>query len=156
MENRVTGANAPMSLGELRQAICATTFGNPLFTPEEQLAYNHLAHESEDAEHLAHFLRATRRKDADRSFLARNEAARSVPTPAVCLSAAAQDAEVTALMRCAALSGNQQWAVARHSGNPTYAPSTRLRALGDDYRLLLDNLGGYEQRHRGYAALYDN
>ncbi|MDQ2773092.1 MAG: hypothetical protein M3Y54_21620 [Bacteroidota bacterium] len=43
-------------LGELRHALSAVFFGNPLFSPQEQLLANHHIHECENAEQLARWL----------------------------------------------------------------------------------------------------
>ncbi len=53
METHVTG---PPVLGELRHALSAVFFGNPLFSPQEQLLANHHIHECENAEQLARWL----------------------------------------------------------------------------------------------------
>ena len=42
MKTHVTGQPV---LGELRQALSAVIFGNPLFLPQEQLLANHRIHE---------------------------------------------------------------------------------------------------------------
>lgn len=54
MKTHVTGHPV---LGELRHALSAVIFGNPLFLPEEQLLANHRIHECEDARHLTRWLR---------------------------------------------------------------------------------------------------
>jgi hypothetical protein len=54
METHVTG---PPVLGELRHALSAVFFGNPLFSPQEQLLANHYVHECEDARQLTRWLR---------------------------------------------------------------------------------------------------
>ena len=54
METHVTGHPV---LGQLRHALSAVFFGNPLFSPEEQLLANHYVHECEDAQQLARWLR---------------------------------------------------------------------------------------------------
>jgi hypothetical protein len=54
MEMHVTGQPV---LGELRQALSAVFFGNPLFSPQEQLLANHYIHECEDAQQLTRWLR---------------------------------------------------------------------------------------------------
>ena len=59
-------------LGELRHALAAVFFGNPLFSPQEQLLANHYIHECEDARQLTRWLRnmtaaLTRRSPAGRS-----------------------------------------------------------------------------------------
>ena len=46
-------------LGELRHALSAVFFGNPLFSPQEQLLANHHIHECENAEQLARWLNNT-------------------------------------------------------------------------------------------------
>ena len=46
MKTHVTGQPV---LGELRHALSAAFFGNPLFSPQEQLLANHRIHECEDA-----------------------------------------------------------------------------------------------------------
>lgn len=56
METHVTGQTV---LGELRQALSAVFFGNPLFLPEEQLLANHRIHECEDAKQLTRWLTNT-------------------------------------------------------------------------------------------------
>ena len=54
METHVTGQPV---LGKLRHALCAVFFGNPLFSPQEQLLANHCIHECEDTRQLARGLR---------------------------------------------------------------------------------------------------
>ena len=54
MKTHVTGHPV---LGELRQALSAVIFGNPLFSPQEQLLANHYNHECEDARQLTRWLR---------------------------------------------------------------------------------------------------
>jgi hypothetical protein len=54
MEMHVTGQSV---LGELRHALSAVFFGNPLFSPQEQLLANHYIHECEDAQQLTRWLR---------------------------------------------------------------------------------------------------
>ncbi|MFC6225622.1 hypothetical protein ACFP2F_20415 [Hymenobacter artigasi] len=54
MKTHVTGQ--PI-LGELRHALSAVFFGNPLFSPQEQLLANHYIHECEDARQLTGWLR---------------------------------------------------------------------------------------------------
>ena len=54
METHVTGQPV---LGELRQAFSAVFFGNPFFSPQEQLLANHYIHECEDARQLNRWLR---------------------------------------------------------------------------------------------------
>lgn len=54
METHVTGQPV---LGELRHALSAVFFGNPLFSPQEQLLANHYIHECEDARQLTRWLR---------------------------------------------------------------------------------------------------
>lgn len=54
METHVTGQ---LVLGELRHALSAVFFGNPLFSPQEQLLANHYIHECEDARQLTRWLR---------------------------------------------------------------------------------------------------
>jgi hypothetical protein len=56
METHVTGQPA---LGELRQALSAVLFGNPLFSPQEQLLANHRIYECEDAQQLSRWLTNT-------------------------------------------------------------------------------------------------
>lgn len=56
METHVTG---PSALGGLRQALAALLFGNPLFSPQEQLLANHRIHECEDAHQLTRWLTTT-------------------------------------------------------------------------------------------------
>jgi hypothetical protein len=56
METHVTGQTA---LGELRQALSAVLFGNPLFSPQEQLLANHRIYECEDAQQLTRWLTNT-------------------------------------------------------------------------------------------------
>jgi hypothetical protein len=56
METHVTGQTA---LGELRQALSAVLFGNPLFSPQEQLLANHRIYECEDAQQLSRWLTNT-------------------------------------------------------------------------------------------------
>ena len=46
-------------VGELRHALSAVLFDNPLFLPEEQLLANHRIHEGEDTRQLAHWLTTT-------------------------------------------------------------------------------------------------
>ena len=53
METHVTGHPV---LGELRHALSAVFFGNPLFSPQEQLLANHYIHECEDARQLTCWL----------------------------------------------------------------------------------------------------
>ena len=53
METHVTGQPV---LGELRPALAAVFFGNPLFSPQEQLLANHRIHECEDAQQLTRWL----------------------------------------------------------------------------------------------------
>ena len=53
MKTHVTGHPV---LGELRHALSAVFFGNPLFSPQEQLLANHYIHECEDAQHLTRWL----------------------------------------------------------------------------------------------------
>ena len=55
METHVTGQPV---LGELRYALSAVFFGNPLFSPQEQLLANHYIHECEDARQLTRWLRS--------------------------------------------------------------------------------------------------
>lgn len=54
MKTHVTGHPV---LGELRHALSAVFFGNPLFSPQEQLLANHYIHECEDAQQLTRWLR---------------------------------------------------------------------------------------------------
>ena len=54
METHVTGHPV---LGELRHALSAVFFGNPLFSPQEQLLANHYIHECEDVRQLTRWLR---------------------------------------------------------------------------------------------------
>ena len=54
METHVTGQ---LVLGELRHALSAVFFGNPFFSPQEQLLANHYIHECEDARQLTRWLR---------------------------------------------------------------------------------------------------
>ena len=54
METHVTGHPV---LSELRHALSAVFFGNPLFSPQEQLLANHYIHECEDARQLTCWLR---------------------------------------------------------------------------------------------------
>ena len=54
METHVTGHPV---LGELRHVLCAVFFGNPLFSPQEQLLANHYIHECEEAQQLTRWLR---------------------------------------------------------------------------------------------------
>lgn len=56
MKTHVTGQFA---LGELRQALTAVLFGNPLLSPQERLLANHRIHECEEAQQLTHWLRTT-------------------------------------------------------------------------------------------------
>lgn len=56
METHVT---EPSALGELRQALAAMLFGNPLLSPQEQLLANHYIHECEDAQQLTRWLTTT-------------------------------------------------------------------------------------------------
>ena len=56
METHVPG---PPVLGELRHALSAVFFGNPLFSPQEQLLANHHIHECENAAQLARWLSNT-------------------------------------------------------------------------------------------------
>ena len=49
MKTHVTGQPV---LGELRQALSAVIFGNPLLLPQEQLLANHRIHECEDVRQL--------------------------------------------------------------------------------------------------------
>ena len=56
MKTHVTGQPV---LGELRQALSAIFFGNPLFSPQEQLLANHRIRECDDANHLASWLTNT-------------------------------------------------------------------------------------------------
>ena len=44
-------------LGELRHALSAVFFGNPPFSPQEQLLANYYIHECEDAQQLTRWLR---------------------------------------------------------------------------------------------------
>jgi len=53
MKTHVTGHPV---LGELRHALSAVFFGNPLFSPQEQLLANHYIHECEDAQQLTRWL----------------------------------------------------------------------------------------------------
>ena len=53
METHVTGHPV---IGELRQALAAVFFGNPLFSPQEQLLANHRIHECEDVGQLTRWL----------------------------------------------------------------------------------------------------
>ena len=55
MKTHVTGQPV---LGQLRHAFAAVFFGNPLFSPQEQLLANHYIHECEDAQQLARWLRS--------------------------------------------------------------------------------------------------
>jgi len=54
METHVTGQPV---LGELCQALSAVFFGNPLFSPQEQLLANHYIHKCEEARQLTRWLR---------------------------------------------------------------------------------------------------
>lgn len=54
METHVTGHPV---LGEIRHALSAIFFGNPLFSPQKQLLANHYIHECEDARQLTCWLR---------------------------------------------------------------------------------------------------
>ena len=56
METHVTGH---LVLGELRHALSAVFFGNPLFSPQEQLLANHRIHECENAGQLLRWLTNT-------------------------------------------------------------------------------------------------
>jgi hypothetical protein len=56
METHVTGHPV---LGKLRHALSAVFFGNPLFSPQEQLLANHHIHECENAGQLARWLSDT-------------------------------------------------------------------------------------------------
>ena len=56
MENHVT---EQCVLGELRYALSAVLFGNPLLLPQEQLLANHRIHECEDAGQLTRWLTNT-------------------------------------------------------------------------------------------------
>ena len=56
METHVTGH---LVLGELRHALSAVFFGNPLFSPQEQLLANHRIHECENAGQLVRWLTST-------------------------------------------------------------------------------------------------
>jgi hypothetical protein len=53
MKTHVTGHPV---LSELRHALAAVIFGNPLFLPEEQLLANHRIHEWENKLQLARWL----------------------------------------------------------------------------------------------------
>ena len=53
MKTHVTGHPV---LGELRHALAAVFFGNPLFSPQEQLLANHYIHECEDIQQLTRWL----------------------------------------------------------------------------------------------------
>lgn len=55
METHVTGHPV---LGELRHALAAVFFNNPLFSPQEQLLANHYIHECEDTQQLTGWLRS--------------------------------------------------------------------------------------------------
>jgi hypothetical protein len=44
-------------LGQLRHALSAVFYGNPLSSPQEQLLANHYIHECEDAQQLTRWLR---------------------------------------------------------------------------------------------------
>ena len=54
MKTHVTGHPV---LGQLRHSLSAVFFGNPLFSPQEQLLANHYIHECEDARQLTCWLR---------------------------------------------------------------------------------------------------
>lgn len=54
MKTHVTGQPV---VGELRHALSAVFFGNPLFSPQEQLLANHYIHECEDDRQLTGWLR---------------------------------------------------------------------------------------------------
>ena len=56
MKTYVTGQPV---LGELRQALSAVIFGNPLFLSQEQLLANHRIHECEDAQQPTRWLKNT-------------------------------------------------------------------------------------------------
>ena len=56
MTKHVTGQPV---LGELRHALSAVLFGNPLLSPPEHLLANHHIHECEDAAQLARWLTNT-------------------------------------------------------------------------------------------------
>ena len=56
MKTHVTGQPV---LGELRHAHSAAFFGNPLFSPQEQLLAIHRIHECEDAGQLTRWLQNT-------------------------------------------------------------------------------------------------
>ena len=56
MKTHVTGQPV---LGELRQALSAVIFGNPLFLPQEQLLANHRIHACENARPLTRWLENT-------------------------------------------------------------------------------------------------
>ena len=51
-----THVNGQPVLGELRHALSAVFFGNPLFSPKEQLLANHYSHECEDTRQLTRWL----------------------------------------------------------------------------------------------------
>ena len=155
MESHVSGGITPLSLGELRQAISAVLFGNPLFTEEEQLLANHLTHECEDTERLARWLRNVRLQDAKRGFLARNLAAIDASQPGVCVSEAAHLAEMEALLQCRVLDKWQKGTLLSFMTNTGRTPGTRLRWLGHSYQALLENMGRIP-KPGGFSALLDN
>ena len=143
-------------LDELRRSLLAVIVGNPVFTVAEQLHAAHEAGESDSPAHLAQWLRALRLEDAQRGFRARNQAARSLAAPAVCLVEAAQQQEIAALLCCRCLRPYQQRLVGCLVRDGRQAPTTRLAFLGYGYSLLLKNLGRYLAPPRGFAALFDN
>ena len=63
MKTHVTGQPV---LGELRHALSAAFFGNPLFSPQEQLLANHRIHACEDARSLTRWLQNTTATSARR------------------------------------------------------------------------------------------
>jgi|GEM_PF-3040443 len=156
MESHVSGSITPLSLGELRQAILAVLFGNPLFTEEEQLLANHLTHECEDTERLARWLRNVRFQDAKRGFLARNLAAIDADQQAVCVSETAQLAEMEALLQCRLLDKWQKRLLSSLMASASRMPGSRLQWLGHSYLALLENLGRIPTQKQGFSALLDN
>ena len=66
MKTHVTGHPV---LGDLRHALAAVIFGNPLLLPQEQLLANHRIHECEDARQLTRWLNNTQVALASRQLI---------------------------------------------------------------------------------------
>jgi hypothetical protein len=156
MESHVNGPFVPMSLSELRQAICAVYLGNPRFTVEEHCQATHQAHESKDVQALSCWLQAARLLDAQRAQQARQQAADTLPQPGVCLNQATQHAELQGLLRCRAISKGSRFAYARlFAILAAHRHRSRLALLGNSYLEMLENAGKISQ-HLEFKILHNN